>query len=84
MRSARSTGGRRVGQSCLLARRLVEAGVSFVTINDRGIGRLRLGHARPELPHDQERRWRRRWTRASPHWSRISPNAGCSTTRWSS
>jgi hypothetical protein len=27
-----------VGQSCLLARRLVEAGVSFVTINDRGMG----------------------------------------------
>jgi hypothetical protein len=29
-----------VGQSCLLARRLVEAGVSFVTINDRGMGQL--------------------------------------------
>jgi hypothetical protein len=29
-----------VGQSCLLARRLVEAGVSFVTINDRGTGPL--------------------------------------------
>ena len=29
-----------LGQSCLLARRLVEAGVSFVTINDRGIGPL--------------------------------------------
>jgi hypothetical protein len=29
-----------VGQSCLLARRLVEAGVSFVTINDRGNGML--------------------------------------------
>jgi len=28
------------GQSCLLARRLVEAGVSFVTINDRGTGPL--------------------------------------------
>jgi hypothetical protein len=28
------------GQSCLLARRLVEAGVSFVTINDRGMGQL--------------------------------------------
>ena len=27
-----------VGQCCLLARRLVEAGVSFVTINDRGMG----------------------------------------------
>ncbi|MHB1556931.1 MAG: DUF1501 domain-containing protein [Isosphaeraceae bacterium] len=29
-----------IGQSCLLARRLVEAGVSFVTINDRGMGPL--------------------------------------------
>ena len=29
-----------VGQSCLLARRLVEAGVSFVTVNDRGTGPL--------------------------------------------
>ncbi len=28
------------GQSCLLARRLVEAGVSFVTLNDRGAGAL--------------------------------------------
>lgn len=29
-----------VGQACLLARRLVERGVSFVTINDRGAGAL--------------------------------------------
>jgi hypothetical protein len=29
-----------LGQSCLLARRLVEAGVAFVTINDRGMGAL--------------------------------------------
>jgi hypothetical protein len=29
-----------LGQSCLLARRLIEAGVSFVTINDRGTGPL--------------------------------------------
>jgi Protein of unknown function (DUF1501) len=29
-----------IGQSCLLARRLVEAGVSFVTVNDRGPGPL--------------------------------------------
>jgi hypothetical protein len=28
------------GQSCLLARRLIEAGVSFVTINDRGTQQL--------------------------------------------
>lgn len=28
------------GQSCLLARRLIEAGVSFVTLNDRGMGQL--------------------------------------------
>lgn len=29
-----------MGQSCLLARRLIEAGVSFVTLNDRGMGPL--------------------------------------------
>jgi Protein of unknown function (DUF1501) len=29
-----------VGQSCLLARRLIEAGVSFITFNDRGMGPL--------------------------------------------
>ena len=29
-----------LGQSCLLARRLVERGVSFVTIDDRGTGQL--------------------------------------------
>ncbi len=28
------------GQACLLARRLVESGVSFVTVNDRGAGQL--------------------------------------------
>jgi hypothetical protein len=28
------------GQACLLARRLIEAGVSFVTLNDRGMGLL--------------------------------------------
>jgi hypothetical protein len=28
------------GQSCLLARRLIEAGVAFVTLNDRGMGPL--------------------------------------------
>ena len=29
-------GGKSIGQSCLLARRLVERGVSFVTVNNRG------------------------------------------------
>jgi len=28
------------GQSCLLARRLIEAGVSFITVNDRGTNQL--------------------------------------------
>ncbi len=42
------------GQSCLLARRLVEAGVSFVTLNDRRDRPARLGHPRPELPDHQE------------------------------
>ena len=38
------------GQCCLLARRLVEAGVTFVTVNTG-----RLGHARQQLPRAQER-----------------------------
>jgi hypothetical protein len=29
-----------LGQACLLARRLIEAGVAFVTLNDRGMGQL--------------------------------------------
>jgi len=29
-------GGKSIGQSCLLARRLIERGVPFVTVNDRG------------------------------------------------
>lgn len=29
-----------LGQSCLLARRLIERGVAFVTVNDRGTGQL--------------------------------------------
>jgi len=29
-----------LGQGCLLARRLIEAGVAFVTLNDRGTGQL--------------------------------------------
>jgi hypothetical protein len=29
-----------LGQGCLLARRLIEAGVAFVTLNDRGMGQL--------------------------------------------
>ena len=32
----RRYGGRSIGQCCLLARRLVEAGVPFVTVNNRG------------------------------------------------
>src|SRR4051794_25636841 len=32
-----------IGQACLLARRLVEAGVAFVTVNDKGPNNLALG-----------------------------------------
>jgi len=50
--SVRDRYGRRtIGQSCLLARRLIEAGVPFVTVNDRGwdtheqlVNRLREGY----------------------------------------
>src|SRR6185295_8000010 len=44
-------GPRTVGQSCLLARRLIEAGVSFVTVTDHGwdthdriVNRLKEGY----------------------------------------
>ncbi len=69
------------GQSCLLARRLIEAGVSFITLNDRGSRPARLGHARAEFPDDQEHpgpplgQGCRRAARAT------SPIADCSTTR---
>ena len=39
-----------LGQSCLLARRLIEAGVGFVTVNDQGVGPAGLGYAPAELP----------------------------------
>ena len=39
-----------VGQSCLLARRLIEAGASFVTLNDRGIGQLGWDTHRQNFP----------------------------------
>ena len=38
--SATRYGRTPLGQACLLARRLIEAGVSFVTLNDRGMGQL--------------------------------------------
>lgn len=50
-------GGRTIGQSCLLARRLVERGVPFVTVNDRGwdthndlYTRLKEGYTGAKVP----------------------------------
>ena len=50
-------GPHRFGQCCLIARRLVEAGIPFVQVNwsthvegPGGCGRRRLGHARPLFP----------------------------------
>ncbi|MCA9106737.1 MAG: DUF1501 domain-containing protein [Planctomycetales bacterium] len=50
-------GPRTVGQSCLLARRLIERGVSFVTVNDPGwdthdqaVTRLRDGYTGAQVP----------------------------------
>ena len=71
------------GQSCLLARRLVEAGVSFVTVNDRGASPARLGHARPELPHDQEHPRAAAGQGGRLRCSKTSPSAACSRRRWS-
>ena len=65
------------GQACLLARRLVESGVPFVTINDRGMAPARLGYAPAELPNDQEHprpaaRSRRLGARRRPRGARAS------------
>lgn len=50
-------GGKSVGQCCLLARRLVEAGVPFVTVNNRGwdthadlVTRLKDGYTGARVP----------------------------------
>ncbi len=42
------------GQSCLLARRLVESGVSFVTVNDRGTGQLGWDTHQQNFPRIKE------------------------------
>lgn len=53
----RRYGGKSIGQCCLLARRLVEAGVPFVTVNNRGwdthndmVTRLKDGFAGAKVP----------------------------------
>ena len=53
----RRYGGKSIGQCCLLARRLVEAGVPFVTVNNRGwdthadlVTRLKDGYAGARHP----------------------------------
>ena len=50
-------GGKSIGQCCLLARRLVEAGVPFVTVNNRGwdthndmVTRLKEGYTGAKVP----------------------------------
>lgn len=53
----RRYGGKSIGQCCLLARRLVEAGVPFVTVNNRGwdthndlVTRLKDGYTGAKVP----------------------------------
>lgn len=53
----RRYGNRSIGQCCLLARRLVEAGVPFVTVNNRGwdthddlVTRLKEGYTGAQVP----------------------------------
>tara|TARA_R110002073_G_scaffold35970_14_gene104927 strand:+ start:3486 stop:4832 length:1347 start_codon:yes stop_codon:yes gene_type:complete len=53
----RRYGGKSIGQCCLLARRLVEAGVPFVTVNNRGwdthndlVTRLKEGYTGAKVP----------------------------------
>ena len=71
------------GQSCLLARRLVEAGVSFVTVNDRGTGPLGWDTHAQNFPTIKN-------TLAPPLDKGVAglarrprPSAGCSRARWS-
>ena len=71
-------GRTRIGQSCLLARRLVESGVTFVTIAEGNWDH----HAtvaqscRAQVPPE--------WTPPSPLWSRTSTTAASPTASWSS
>ncbi|MCA9212579.1 MAG: DUF1501 domain-containing protein [Planctomycetales bacterium] len=53
----RRYGGKSIGQCCLLARRLVEAGVPFITVNNRGwdthedlVTRLKEGYTGAKIP----------------------------------
>ena len=76
------------GQSCLLARRLVEAGVRFVSVYysavDRRQGQRRLGHARRQFQPAQESAP----ADHRPDRADLDPGprsrAACSTRRWSS
>ena len=70
-----------VGQSCLLARRLVEAGVSFVTFNDRGHRPSSAGTPTPRTSRRSRTPWPRRSTRGWPPSSKTWPSGACSTTR---
>jgi hypothetical protein len=63
--------------SALMARRLLERGVRFVQIFHRGWDQH--GTCRATSPRSA-----RTWTRAATASSRISNNAACSKTRWSS
>ena len=76
------------GQSCLLARRLIEAGVRFVTVYyshvDRRHRERRLGHARRQLqPAQEPAPADHRPGRADPD-RRPRPRGACSTRPWSS
>jgi len=72
-----------LGQGCLLARRLIEARVAFVTLNDRGMGQLGWGHPPAELPLDQEPARPARRSRCFDVVADLEER-GCSRTRWSS
>ena len=82
---ATATAGSTLGQSCLLARRLVERGVPFVTVNDRGwdthdnlMTRLKEGTPGPRSASA----WSPRSTWPSPRCSTTCTTAACSTRRW--
>ena len=81
-RCGRLTAGTTFGQSCLLARRLVQAGVSFVTINNRGAGQLQWDTHAQNFNRRSRTPWPRRSTWAWRPCSTTSSGSACSTRRW--
>ena len=79
-RTKEAYGRTRVGQSVLLARRLVEAGCRFVTAS--GYTHGALGHPQGQRPEAAGQAGPHPWTRRFPLYWRTCRNAGCWTPPW--